>query len=72
MINARATARSAVSNLTNNAMSQSQVGVKVEENIGMGFVALAKLDTGFNPLRGELADACKSILQKTKTAAREP
>ena len=49
--------------IMNNAMSQSQVGVKVEESVGMGFVAVAKLDTGFNPISGELADACKSLVQ---------
>ena len=54
----------------NNAMSQSFVGVKVEESIGMGFVALGKIESGFNPISGELADACKSILQNpTKSPA---
>lgn len=50
------------SNLTNNALSQSQIGVKIEESVGMGFVALGKIDTGFNPLSGEIADACKSLV----------
>ena len=54
----------------NNAMSQSFVGVKVEESIGAGFVALGKIESGFNPISGELADACKSILQNpTKSPA---
>jgi predicted porin len=53
--------RERISTLTNNALSQSMVGVKVEENIGMGFVGIAKLESGFNPLSGELADACKSM-----------
>ncbi len=51
------------SGLTNNALSQSQIGVKVEESIGMGFVALGRIDTGFNPLSGELADSCASLVQ---------
>ena len=42
-----------ICDLTNNAMSQSMVGVKVEESVGMGFVALAKIETGFNPISGE-------------------
>jgi predicted porin len=50
-----------VSGLTNNAMSQSTIGVKVEEAIGLGFTAIAKADTGFNPLSGELSDGCKSL-----------
>jgi predicted porin len=49
--------------ITNSALSQSQIGVKVEENIGFGFTAIAKLDTGFNPISGELADACQSIIE---------
>jgi predicted porin len=57
------TANGSQSTLLGNALSQSQVGVKVEESLGMGFVAIGKLDTGFNPTYGELADACKSLLQ---------
>ncbi len=55
--------RGSQSNITNNALSQSTIGVKVEESLGMGFAAIAKLETGFNPVSGELADACQSILQ---------
>ena len=62
LINSSAKTR-AISTLTNNAMSQSQIGVKIEENLGMGFVAIGKIDTGFNPLSGELADACQSLIQ---------
>jgi predicted porin len=51
------------SNLTNNALSQSTIGVKIEENIGLGWVALGHLDTGFNPLSGEIADACASLVR---------
>ena len=55
--------RQSISAITNNALSQSQVGLKVEEAVGMGFVALAKLDTGFNPISGEIADACASLVR---------
>ncbi len=58
-----------VSALTNNAMSQSFVGVKVEESIGAGFVALGKIKSGFNPISGELADACKSMMQNPGKSA---
>jgi predicted porin len=59
-----------VSTLTNNALEQSKIGVKIEEQIGLGFTALAKLETGFNPASGEIADACASILRNnTKSAA---
>jgi predicted porin len=57
-----------ISTLTNNAMSQSFVGVKVEEGLGNGFVALGKIESGFDPVGGELADACKSL----KMAASNP
>ena len=52
-----------VNALTNNAMEQSKVGVKIEESIGMGFVAIGKLETDFNPASGQLADVCASMLQ---------
>lgn len=55
--------RRSISTLTNNAASLSEVGVKVEEALGMGFVAIGKAGTAFNPISGELADACKSLVQ---------
>ena len=55
-----------VSTLTNNALSQSTVGLKIEENIGYGLQAIGKLDTGFNPISGELADACASLLRNQR------
>jgi predicted porin len=55
--------RRSISTLTNNAASLSEVGVKVEEALGMGFVAIGKAGTAFNPISGEFADACKSLVQ---------
>ena len=49
--------------LTNSALSQSSIGVKVEEAVGLGFVALGRIDTGFNPVSGEIADACQSLVR---------
>ena len=51
--------------LNNNALSTSTIGVKVEENIGAGFVAIAKLETGFNPLSGELGNGAASLQQQS-------
>ncbi len=51
------------SQLTNNAMEQSKIGVKAEEELGYGFAAIGKLETGFNPASGELANACESVQQ---------
>ena len=52
-----------VSTLNNNALSVSNVGIKIEEQIGGGFLAIGKLQTEFNPISGELADACASLLR---------
>ncbi len=56
-------ANGGVSTLTNNALSQSIIGLKIEENIGYGLQAIGKLETGFNPISGELSDACASLLR---------
>ncbi len=58
----------AISSLTNNGMSNSNFGVKIEEGIGGGFVAIGKLDGGFNPLSGELSNACESLVQNNGKA----
>jgi len=48
----------AISTLAPNGLSQSLVGLKAEEAIGMGWAVLAKAESGFQPLSGELANAC--------------
>jgi predicted porin len=53
----------AVSTLTNNALQLSNVGLKIEEQLGGGFLAVGKLETQFNPISGELGDACASMLR---------
>ncbi len=57
-----------VNALQNNALEQSKIGVKIEESVGMGFVALGKLETNFDPASGQLADACQSVLQASNSA----
>ncbi|MGA7324330.1 MAG: porin [Rhodomicrobium sp.] len=54
-------AKGSQSTLNNNGLSQSTIGVKVEEGIGMGWTAIGKVETGFNPLWGELSDGCASL-----------
>ncbi len=49
--------------ITNNALEQSKVGLKIEEDIGYGFQAIGKLETGFNPASGQIADACQSLIE---------
>ena len=51
------------SQFTNNSMSQSMVGVKIEEGIGYGFTAIGKLESGFDPAGDSLSDACKSVYE---------
>jgi predicted porin len=52
-----------VSVLNNNALTLSNVGIKIEEQLGAGFLAIGKLQTQFNPISGELGDACASLLR---------
>jgi predicted porin len=51
------------SSLTNNALTQSAIGVKIEEKIYDNWLAIGKIETGFNPMSGELADACASLVR---------
>lgn len=52
-----------ISTLTGSALEQSKIGVKIEEEIGMGWAAVGKVDTGFDPMTGQLIDGCSSILK---------
>ncbi len=49
--------------ITNNTLEQSKIGLAIEENIGYGFQAIGKLETGFNPISGQIADACESLIE---------
>jgi predicted porin len=50
-----------IASMAESGLSQSFVGIKVEESIGYGWTALAKAETGFQPLSGELSDGCASL-----------
>jgi predicted porin len=58
------TNRQPISSLSNSGLSQSFVGVKVEESLGAGWTALARVESGFNPLSGELSDGCASMARQ--------
>jgi predicted porin len=60
-----------VSTIAHSGLEQSKVGVKIEEEIGYGWTALGKLDTGFNPLNGELSNGCVSFLQNAAIPAAQ-
>ena len=49
-----------------NALEQSKLGLAVSEKLGeSGFVAIARLETAFNPLSGTLSNACKSLAENS-------
>ncbi len=45
------------------ALSRTNIGLKIEEDIGSGWQAVGKAATDFNPLSGELADGPASLLR---------
>ncbi len=49
------------STVAESALEQSKIGVKIEEPIVDGLGLVGTVETGFNPLSGELTDACASI-----------
>ncbi|MBN8888036.1 MAG: porin [Rudaea sp.] len=65
-----------VTSVTNNAMSQSKVGLKGTEPIAEGLNFVFNVEMGFNPASGSISDAVKSLtynngraLSDQKTAA---
>src|ERR1700726_2835827 len=50
-----------VSTLAESGLEQSKIGLRVSEPIADNFTLVARTDTGFNPLSGQLVDACASI-----------
>jgi predicted porin len=59
-----ATNNKAISSLAPNGLSQSFVGVKAEESFAPGWTVLGKLESGFLPTSGELADGCASLVRQ--------
>ena len=52
-----------ISSFAQSGMEQSKLGLKIEEPIGDGWTAIGKIEGAFNPLSGEIADACKSMVE---------
>ena len=46
-----------------NGESTSVAGLKIEESIGNGWLAIGKLETGFNPLSGEIINGPGSLVR---------
>jgi predicted porin len=57
-----------ISSFSNNAMQTSTIGLKIDEPLFADWKAVGLFESGFNPLSGELADACKSIIQNNGKA----
>lgn len=53
----------AISTIAHSGLTQSFLGVKIEEPLGAGWAAIGRADTGVDPLRGTLTDGCSSFIQ---------
>jgi predicted porin len=49
------------STFAESGLEQSKIGIRVSEPIVNDFTLIARTDTGFNPLSGQLVDACKAL-----------
>jgi predicted porin len=49
------------STVAESGLEQSKIGIRVDQTISGDLKLVARAETGFNPLSGELTDACKSI-----------
>jgi predicted porin len=54
-----------------NALETSKVGIKIEEGLGYGWTAIGKLETGFNPLSGELINGPGSLVRNAGLTAAQ-
>jgi predicted porin len=52
-----------IATIAHSGLQQSFIGVKVEEPLGLGWSAIARADTGVDPLQGKLSDGCSSFIQ---------
>ncbi|HXO64974.1 MAG TPA: porin [Steroidobacteraceae bacterium] len=50
-----------VSTVAESGLEQSKIGLRIAEPIVEGWTLVGRLETGFNPLSGQLTDACASI-----------
>src|ERR1700735_3081523 len=50
-----------VSMLAESGLEQSKIGIRVSEPISGDFTLVANAETGFNPLSGQLTDACAAL-----------
>jgi predicted porin len=53
------------STLAESGIEQSKIGLSADIPVGHDFNAVGRLETGFNPLSGQLVDACAAILDNS-------
>ena len=56
------------STLAESGIEQSKVGIRVDLPVGFDLNMVGRVETGFNPLSGELTDACGSIVDNSGVA----
>jgi predicted porin len=49
------------STVAESGLEQSKIGIRVNQSIGNDWSLVARAETGFNPLSGQLTDACASL-----------
>lgn len=54
-----------VSTVAESGLEQSKIGIRVNQKIADNLSLVAQVETGINPLSGQLTDACKSIEQNS-------
>jgi predicted porin len=59
------------STFAESGLEQSKIGIRVSESIIDDFTLIARTDTGFNPLSGQLVDACKALTSNSSKAQGE-
>ena len=52
----------AISTLAGNGLQQSNIGIKIDTPIGRDWSIVGRLETGFDPLTGQLANGCQSFI----------
>src|SRR5580692_5398733 len=52
----------AISTLAANGLQQSNIGIKIDTPIGKDWSIVGRLETGFDPLTGQLANGCQSFI----------
>jgi predicted porin len=53
----------AISTIAANGLQQSNIGIRIDTPIGRDWNIVGRLETGFDPLTGQLADGCSSFVQ---------